>query len=378
MELRQLRPVGNRFKLSSRPFNEQVFFPFSFYGFGSGTQALAAAILAVKNRVRGDESSEVIVPAYTCPDVISACEFAEVKVRLVDLAPKSCRMDLKDLEAKLSKNTIAIIAINFLGIPEDIASIKTIAGNKTIIEDSAQGMSVDNNEHYWQGDLVVLSFGRGKPLNLMSGGAILTKQASWHEFIPRLSPINNRLMARAKYHTLLRAMHLCFNPRIYFGIARLPGVELGATHYKPLTQIEPISVHVLLLLTEAIKQFRMTVGIWRNYYQNFKGSIHYQLSDLNRVISDSTILLLRYPVFIEDHEIINSIHPRYNKLGLTRFYQKTLPNIPDVPKHIMCNPDDTFPNAEYMASNLVTLPCFNDLNLSDQRRIINYLQNISN
>ena len=71
-----------------------------------------------------------------------------------------------------------------MGIPERINAIRaTINTNQiTIIEDSAQGLPQEKPEKYWLGDIVIVSFGRGKPLNLIDGGGIfavlLCEQAS--------------------------------------------------------------------------------------------------------------------------------------------------------------------------------------------------------
>ena len=47
------------------------------------------------------------------------------------------------------------------------------AAGAVLIEDSAQAFPRDGGGDFWQGDLVVLSFGRGKPVSLLGGGAVL-------------------------------------------------------------------------------------------------------------------------------------------------------------------------------------------------------------
>ena len=82
----QLPPVGNRLCLNT--INDASVQPFltlaasRFYQ--SGTAALAAAISAAK-LLKNKNYPEVILPAYACPDLVSAAVFAGVKPVLVDL-----------------------------------------------------------------------------------------------------------------------------------------------------------------------------------------------------------------------------------------------------------------------------------------------------
>jgi dTDP-4-amino-4,6-dideoxygalactose transaminase len=373
MPMRQLRPVGNRFNLSLKPFDQEIFSPFKFYGYGSGTQALAAAISAVKEKYGSIEKNEILIPAYTCPDVISACQFAGVKVRLVDLAKNSCRMDLDDLKLNLSQNTLAVIAINFLGIPENIKAIRKIAGSIPIIEDSAQGMFKVNSEEYWQGDLIVLSFGRGKPLNLMSGGAILTKDSSWEKLIPVYKPKESSYLETIFYLIKLRLVQKMFNPRLYYWVTRLPGANIGVTQFKPLKAISSISSSVLFLISDSLKQLRKSDSKWKKYYHQLKKLQHVILVHTDEKVNFIDDFLLRFPVLIETDD--KNMKKHYKMLGINSLYSKTIPNIEGVPKEIICNCDRNFPNAEMFASRLITLPCYNDLDENDMGRIIKILEN---
>ena len=82
----QLPPAGNRITFS---VDSNVPLPWflssdraTFYH--SGTAALAAAIIAAKT-ARAIHDAEVILPAYACPDLLSAAIFARVRPVLVDL-----------------------------------------------------------------------------------------------------------------------------------------------------------------------------------------------------------------------------------------------------------------------------------------------------
>src|SRR6185312_4150347 len=74
----------------------------------SGTAALAVAIADARHR-HGSRNPEVILPAYCCPDVIAASQFAQVRPRLVDTAPGQWGYDRQNLLAALNRDTVAVV-----------------------------------------------------------------------------------------------------------------------------------------------------------------------------------------------------------------------------------------------------------------------------
>src|SRR6185295_2502270 len=115
----------------------------------------------------------VIVPAYCCPDVISAVLFAGARPVLVDLEAETPWMDLTQVSDRLGSSTVAVVAVNFLGVPERAAPLRKLAdaAGALLVDDCAQFFPLEAAEREWLlGDFVVLSFGRGKPLSLLGGG----------------------------------------------------------------------------------------------------------------------------------------------------------------------------------------------------------------
>lgn len=87
----QLPPVGHPVRLSDGHYDDSllqaVFSPYSPRFFDSGTAALAASILVSISK-KATPEPEVILPAYGCPDLISAVVYAGAKPVLVDLEEK--------------------------------------------------------------------------------------------------------------------------------------------------------------------------------------------------------------------------------------------------------------------------------------------------
>lgn len=386
----ELRPVGNRVKLCPSKMDQELFRPFSFVGFQSGTAALAAALVAVRQSHPSIKSPEALLPAYTCPDVISACLFAKVKPVLVDFEADTSWLDLDAMSARISPSCIAIIAINFLGIPERIDSIRSVIDNTkfdsqkiTIIEDSAQGFPQMNADIYWQGDIIICSFGRGKPLNLMGGGGIffnpdkLDKKThkALSKFSGQIDTEGSKLYSVLKYHLKVRLFNLLSFSFFYFMLSRIPFTNLGTTVFHPLASMKKLPEFIE-------KQFNIN---YKNYSN--KDTIRSKYDDILKKLNSShyTSLpiqaslpidfpLLRYPLLIKDKNIQQMLYAELSNsgLGVSKMYKQILPSVEGVEKSIF-GKQVNYTNAEKFAASLITLPLHQDVNQGHIDRITNIL-----
>ena len=98
----ELRPVGEAISIrgDSRDPESRVqrYFPEPSVFFQSGTAALAAALMACK-AARRIGQPEVLLPAYACPDLLSAVDFAGLRPVLVDFEENTPWMSIPDLTA---------------------------------------------------------------------------------------------------------------------------------------------------------------------------------------------------------------------------------------------------------------------------------------
>jgi len=378
----ELRPVGNRIKLASSGFDNNFLKPFSFIGFDSGTSALTTALIAVRRSKPTINNPKVLVPAYTCPDIVSACLYAKVTPVLVDFESNLPFMDLDNLCSKISDDCIAIIAINFMGIPERINAIRSAINTDhiTIIEDSAQGFPINRPVEYWSGDLIIVSFGRGKPVNLMGGGALFFDKKRLNSDL--LSEVLNFEIKRPKFyirHALLyRTKAILFNllsrPIFYFIVSRLPFLNLGTTAYHPLAKIGPLPNFIEKVIEH-------------NYKNNYKDSSHFreirerydelfgQLEETIISLPIKTKLpgnfpLLRYPILILDKKLKQTIYQKLIDLGLgaSLMYQTILPEVKDI-EELMFETIEDYPNAKALADGLITLPMHQDIKLKHIKRM---------
>ena len=141
----------------------------------NGRSALAAGL-----KLTVPEGSEVIINAFTCYAVLQAVEYAGMKPVYADIDEKTLSFNAKTLKEALSKHpkVKAIILQNTLGIPMDIKAIEKIAKeyNLVIIEDLAHATGIkyhDGREIGSVGAVAALSFGKGKSLDSITGGALV-------------------------------------------------------------------------------------------------------------------------------------------------------------------------------------------------------------
>ena len=319
----QWPPVGSSIVLDSSKSlaDVSVFSSYQAQFYASGTAALAAALVAVLAKSRKSLKSgqaEILLPAYGCPDLISAALFAGVKPVLVDLEADRPWLDLASLSSAINENTIAIVAVNLFGISERWSQLRTLAEQHqlVLIEDSAQYFPGGDEPIDWQGDLVVLSFGRGKPVSLLGGGAVLTKNEAFFEHLPDRSAAPASFQQRILFSLKSRLYNVMIAPRLYWILQALPFLHLGETRYHPLQSIEAMeNVHTEMLASNIIR------------YQNDTGAVvrHERISSMldtldtvnnlpNTCDSQANHRLLRYPLLVEA-EFRDQAYRRLNQAG---------------------------------------------------------------
>src|SRR5690606_34335161 len=198
----------------------------------SGTAALAAAMWLARQRQPSIAQPEVILPAYGCPDLVAAAVHAGVRPVLVDIGSEDPGYDLDALAAALSARTVAVVAVNFLGIAERLQQLRECIAafpQIALIEDDAQWFPEPLPAPPLEGDYICISFGRGKPVSLLGGGLLLVKDS-----LPTDWPIQPAADAGAALLPKLLAYNALLRPAAYGLISRNPFLKLGQTVYKPL------------------------------------------------------------------------------------------------------------------------------------------------
>lgn len=358
----QLPPVGNPVRLTESSNDESllqdIFSPYTPRFFGSGTAALAASILVSIN-IKGISKPEVILPAYGCPDLISAVVYAGAKPVLVDLEADRPWMDLEQVSAHITADTVAVIAASLCGIPERLGILRQITEQSAVllIEDSAQlfpGSIADAN---WQGDMIVISFGRGKPVSLLGGGAVLFRDERYGSLLPDNPVLTAGMGQRLAFQVKALLYNQLISPRSYWILQWFPFLHIGETHYYQLDDIDTL---------DPVRRRFLQVNI--ENYQNQDPRIQSVLSGMIDSLADNGIVnlpvacqlpvqqrLLRYPLLIDLAER-DRVYACLSEsgMGVSIMYPGSLPTISGL--DTLLAGQGPFPAAEQFAARLLTLP----------------------
>lgn len=339
---------------------ESLFAPYRLHLYQCGTAALAAAVMAAMAR-RPTIAAEVLLPAYGCPDLISAILYAGAKPVLVDLAANTPWLDQTQLIEKINEHTVAIIGVNFLGIEERMAGLSAIAQEAgiTLIEDSAQCLLEPSSDSQIRGDFIVQSFGRGKPVSLLGGGAVLWRNHSLGAYLPGVASAgapNSVGSATAGLKILL--YNVLLTPYLYGLMDRMPFLHLGETRFKPLDGILPAGAQVIAGLSANIERYRGRQSSVQQWIRAMLDRIHpAEIMDLTRLGERSgQSRLLRYPLLVTDGDLRERLYSalRNAGLGASRMYPVTLPEISGLAG--ILGRQEHCPRARAFAGGLLTLP----------------------
>ncbi|MCW8193293.1 hypothetical protein F6455_00645 [Proteobacteria bacterium 005FR1] len=352
----ELPPAGNRISTDIRlPLPE--FRGYRPIWLASGTAALALAMLHIKRQRSDVTQPEIILPAYACPDLVSAAVYAGLRPVLCDIGSEDPGLNLAQLEEAASENTVAAIAVNFLGIQERIDSIRShLPASTAIIEDNAQCFpeSVD----CLKGEYVVASFGRGKPASTLGGGLLLVNDdlplfPDWlyRNVKPAADSIGNWAGHRGKVHLY----NLLRHPRLYCWLRRMPFVSLGDTRYKALADIQAMPESCKSLVASNTASY-LGFDRWREKQYRDLLSEFRSVRCLSSQAAERCGRLLRFPLLCgsaaERDELLAELSAK--GLGASAMYQKPLAAIPGVADKVRRR--NHAPGAARFAERLLTLP----------------------
>lgn len=188
-------------------------------GVSSGSKALHLALEAL-GVGPGDE---VITTACTFVATSQAVLSAGAKLVFADADPRTCNIDPREVEKKITRRTRAVIAVHLYGYPADLDSLREIAKRRglALIEDCAQAHLTRYKGRIVGGigDIGCFSFYPGKNLGACGdAGAVVTQSEQLAQKLRLLR--NNGSDPVDKYRYLIRG----YNSRldnIQAGILRI-------------------------------------------------------------------------------------------------------------------------------------------------------------
>ena len=302
---------------------------------------------------RGKEGrDEVLIPGYTCYSVAAAVAKAGFKISLYDIDPKTLQPDINSVKKNLRKNTLAVIAQQLFGIISSLDEIRTLTDEHDIylILDSAQALGRDQNGSVpeMNSDFGLYSFGRGKPLPVGSGGALVANK-------------NMHILDEIQFYShkkgclqILQAATMQFISKpVFYKIFEMLPLGLGKTVFDMSFYSGGIPSFVSKLLSGALPYLDKL-----NEHRRRIASKYEEYIPVSPLTHANATSIIRYPAIIDERFRIDT----YKKHGIRRMYPMALLKENTIRPFIVNHQVDT-PGSEEISKKLITLPTHRSISI---------------
>jgi len=251
---------------------------------------------------------------------------------------------------------LCIVSTHLFGIPSNVSELKERYGRKGvfIIEDAAQAMGgvFQNRKLGTLGDAGFFSLGRGKNINTGAGGIILTSSDDISGYIQEIYQSLDREPLIEYTINIFQVFfqQLFLNPNLYWFPTQLSFLKIGETIFCkdfPMYKLSNFKIGLLYQWESRLEKFNNQRSITADYYiRNIKFAE-------NRRIYSSKCPFLRFPVYVNDSEEKKNICKDNFQYGISPMYPDSINNIEEI-KEIFYK--STYPEAEFVADHLITIP----------------------
>ncbi len=338
--------------------------------FHSGRTALTLALLSQIPSVKSQRQiktndkmqskqdlPEVAITALTCYAVVQAVKTAGYQPVYLDIDPKTLHFNGETLSQALKEhpNIKAVVVQNNLGIASDILEISQVAKDHhlMLIEDLAHSFGINYNATLpagGLGDAIILSFGKGKAIDAISGGALIMRKKSQNQLLEDPTIANSRPQ-------ISDSLRDRFYPLFGLFSRILSYIPVGRRNLGQFFISFFVKIHFIKRSADAELDFTHRLTFWQANY------IVHELSH-NQVTSS----LIRQPYFVDNRS------KTLNKLKKSGYYfDEIWYDIPVSPKRYYqksaFNPK-TCPIADLVSKHLVNLPIYYSLAEMSEARLI--------
>lgn len=328
----------------------------------SGRAALTVILRALAKLVP-QHRTEVIVPAYTCYSVAASVLKAGLRLRIIDIVPNTLDYDQHELDRVDTSRTMAIVATNLFGFPNDMPWLSAWARTRDVflIDDAAQafGGDVAGSPSGTWGAAGLYSFDKGKNLPAINGGAIVSMLdvVAWavSEELRTLPTSSGRSVAIDLVKLGVYATFL--HPRLYWIPNGIPQLRLGQTEYTtsfPLETSNPtfaaLALTMLTRLDDFTRHRRSNAALLSAALQNVAGL------DQVRPIRLANPAYLRFPILASCRGQRDRMLMALNRVGIgaTASYPASLVDVPELQSDLV-EPSE-ISGGRAVAERILTLP----------------------
>lgn len=347
-------------------------------GAGSGRAALWH-VLKTLHRLRPGRNI-VALPAYTCFSVAASAVRAGLKLYPIEIDPVTLDFDFDCFGRVQKDKLLCIVSAHLFGFVNDLTRTKAIANEAGafLIDNAAQafGATRDGRLAGTGGDVGIYSFGRGKALSAIEGGAIVTDSdelasALRDEHLPE----NGSFLHETGLLFELFAYSALLRPRLYWIAEGLPFLKLGITEFDvkfPVRNLPRLSGELIARLLDQLERMnqirRRNAASITNALRGSSSLFFPQPS------ADCQPAMVRLSVIARDAGTRTRAVSRLRRecFGASAFYPSAICDIPGIDSH-MADSDFHRKNAERLSHTLFTLPVHPFVGERDIARMIDIL-----
>ncbi len=331
----------------------------------SGTDALRLALAGV---CATTTRRHVALPAYSCYDVATAAEGADVGVVLYDIDPLTLGPEDRSLRAALESQPAAIVGAHLYGYPVDMERLGGMArdAGAVLIEDAAQasGGRFRGRALGSFGSLTVASFGRGKGMTAGAGGALLAHDEVGERIVAWAARRLRPPAAGLRDAAMLGVQWTLGRPAWYWLPAMLPFLRLGETVYQPPSPPSAMSgastraLRVAMLARDADVEVRRASA--RRFYAAASASRSVRVVE---PVAGADPGFLRFPIRTVGTTVAQALRT-IGRHGAAPSYPLVLASLPSFGKRVL-NRREVLDGARTLADTLLTLPTHRFVEPSD-------------
>jgi len=295
---------------------------------------------------------EVIIPAFTFVSTVNAFVLRDARPVFVDIRPDTLNLDEKQLEAKITPRTKAIVPVHYAGVGCEMDAILEIARrrNTAVVEDNAHGLFGRYKGRYLGtfGVMSAQSFHETKNFSCGEGGALLINDPT---LIERAEIVREKGTNRSRFFRGQVDKYTWVD----IGSSYLPSELLAAFLFAQLEQREKIQTH--------------RRNVWTFYFEALKEWAQAHEVVLPCVPLDCDQAYHMFYMLLPTLELRQGFIAHLRRHGIESVFHYLPLHLSDMGKHFGGKTGDC-PVTERVSDQLVRLPFHNALTAEDQERVV--------